>query len=808
MILRRLIPILFLLVPLLHAQMSESDKKYFDEFTKVKRNINTVKEKHLLRFLSMAGVATQTTRDIAGFVAKNKPITDLAVLLGVPSVTQEDYTVLTNRFVAPPSESDAAEDLTVDDILEKAAGGEEESVDSSFRDDLSDLAARPVDINTASPEELGRLPWLTPYNIYNIIEYRKTTPFTKPEDLLKVRGIDEETLRQLKPFIAAAPPRLAEITAKVEGARRARMRKAIEGEFTSRIVTGYPYSEEQFSTYGYPSTVGLKETLKLLAFGRAAAGAAWERDKGEKDLNDLQKYYLEVHNLKFLRMLILGNFRLRFGQGLTIGDSGPARGAAGSSTFNSGSAMIKPDLSTSENLYYFGGAGLFSWKGIDLAGFYSDMAYDATVEDLATLGDGVDDTPGDRSDDVISSYDPNDTGLHSTPSEISRKDAVTKTVWGGRIQYSRQSDNGFLRQFLVGFSAYRASWDLPVDPPMIDDNYYSFRGRTLGQTGFDWNIGAAGLSFMGEVSASFQPEIRRFVSASNAVKKYGIGLITGLVFSTKNWKTEALFRSYGRDFFGFEKSALSEFSSPNGETGFYLSQMLKVDPGLRFQGYFDLFRKDWRTYSEVIPPFGWESFVSAEKTFADKLVVFAQVKGESKEMRLTVNGVGRNTWVDNDWRYRLETKWSPRRTLTWKLRFETARTRIRDLDKAVASSLFFGDVACTVSPNLKVWFRNVVFDGDYDAGIWEYENEIPAYMSSGAFYGQGNRMYIHTRSTIVPGKLFLYLKLGMTWYFRKNSITPVLSEIDEPASLSESDQAGNILGDTKYDIHCQIVYNF
>jgi competence protein ComEA len=56
----------------------------------------------------------------------------------------------------------------------------------------------PVDINTASVEELDTLPGIGPKTAGAIIEYRETHgKFTSPEDLLRVRGIGPKKLAAL-----------------------------------------------------------------------------------------------------------------------------------------------------------------------------------------------------------------------------------------------------------------------------------------------------------------------------------------------------------------------------------------------------------------------------------------------------------------------------------------------------------------------------------------------------------------------------------------------------------------------------------
>jgi len=52
--------------------------------------------------------------------------------------------------------------------------------------------------NTAARDELTRLPGIAEKTANRIIEAREDTPFTKPEDLLRVQGINDKTLEKFR----------------------------------------------------------------------------------------------------------------------------------------------------------------------------------------------------------------------------------------------------------------------------------------------------------------------------------------------------------------------------------------------------------------------------------------------------------------------------------------------------------------------------------------------------------------------------------------------------------------------------------
>ena len=65
----------------------------------------------------------------------------------------------------------------------------------------ADTLTNKIDINTATAEELQRLPGIGPKTAQKIIEYRTAQAFARPEDLMRVKGIGKKTFAKLRPFV-------------------------------------------------------------------------------------------------------------------------------------------------------------------------------------------------------------------------------------------------------------------------------------------------------------------------------------------------------------------------------------------------------------------------------------------------------------------------------------------------------------------------------------------------------------------------------------------------------------------------------
>ena len=63
-----------------------------------------------------------------------------------------------------------------------------------------------VNLNQASAQQLDLLPGVGPKAAQRIIEQRKKTPFTRPEELVQVKGFGKKKFDKLKMHLAVAGP--------------------------------------------------------------------------------------------------------------------------------------------------------------------------------------------------------------------------------------------------------------------------------------------------------------------------------------------------------------------------------------------------------------------------------------------------------------------------------------------------------------------------------------------------------------------------------------------------------------------------
>lgn len=144
---------------------------------------------------SLPGIGPVRAQDIvAAREARGgfKSIDELLEVRGIGKVTLEKLRPALRVDVAPTTAT-----VVVEAISEKAPPSS--AMDSS---DESKSAPEKININTASAEDLEKIPGVGPALATRIIAARGVKPFARPEDLINVKGIGPKTFEKMRASVS------------------------------------------------------------------------------------------------------------------------------------------------------------------------------------------------------------------------------------------------------------------------------------------------------------------------------------------------------------------------------------------------------------------------------------------------------------------------------------------------------------------------------------------------------------------------------------------------------------------------------
>lgn len=332
-------------------------------------------------------------------------------------------------------------------MVEELTGSYEENVDAS---DLvyenSPAAFKRIDLNTPDPFILAEKLRLNPGQIQNLVTYiREYGPLLTVYELKAIRGFDSATIQRILPGILIKPKEEKVslnpfvLIKQMKGTLLIRYGRILEPQ------AGYLPAEDQQSSHdqylGDPSRVLVRFNVK--AAGRVSLGLLAEKDAGEQLFKgtqkkgfDLYKAYLVITLNKVLKSLIIGDYQLGFGQGLTINTSAMMTASRGLYQPYKFSNPIRPNTSSNESGGLRGMAADFKKGKISWTLFFSGKKLDARLNTEDTT---------EQVEALIT------TGYHRTIDEISNKNRVQSLVYGSHASYK----NHFLQ---AGVTCFQSSF--------------------------------------------------------------------------------------------------------------------------------------------------------------------------------------------------------------------------------------------------------------------------------------------------------------------------------------------------------------
>ena len=622
------------------------------------------------------------------------------------------------------------DDLSWESVLEELLSDEDlpEQALEQMIEFYEQLHASPLNINTATSDELESLKILSPSQIEAIHAYiYMYGPMETLGELQLTGGLDWRTRQILRHLVYAgdAIQEKEKLTLR-ELFRYGRNELTLRMDIPLYMRDGFrEHTAEELARYPNRSYLGgrLSHTVRYSFSwkGRVRAGFTADKDAGEpfggrnRTGYDFWSPYLYISDAGPFKTVVAGNYRAVFGLGLVSG-SGFSLGKSMVLTgIQSGQTGLKSHSSVSEYGFYRG-AGVTFRAGRDLS---------VTVAGAYTPADAI-----VKGDTLVSSFKTD--GYHRTELEWSRKHNVRTASCAANVNYRR---NGVS----FGTTVLRERYSLPT-----------VNGTGYTAVSADWSFRRAAFGTSGEIAFS----------------DGGAAVLTNNMFRLgRKAGSNVLFRYYSPEYNAPRSGAVCE-SDVRNEAGVLIG--FHYSGGrLKSEGYADLFRHPVSRTGADGPSNGLEIKVNTawKASQSDNLDATLRFKSKQKDCKPTGTLEYCVTWRGRlRWDHTFNRSLSCRTQLFWS-RYDFLYEPLSDGFGLSLSSDW------NPSPSLSASLQTVLFLTDsHDSSISVYEKGPRYSFGFVTLSGRGGRIVLNLRYK-PSARLQLNLKAGSLLYSDRDVIS-------------------------------------
>jgi hypothetical protein len=629
-----------------------------------------------------------------------------------------------------------------------AEEGLNETAVENMYDELLQLENNPMNLNTVTREQLEGFPLLSAEEAGAIALFlERNRPVYTLFELRNVPLIDIKTVEMILPFFyvdgteKGGDDRPAGNILR-NGRHEAQFRfdrtltpRAGYGEFSDSILARYPnrkyVGEDFYTSFRYSFRSG----------DRVRMGVTAEKDAGEPFFRpgypkgyDHYGVHLILNRIGGLKTVVLGDYRLSFGQGLVLNNDFVTAKSWCAENIVRRTQLPKRHFSTAENNFFRGAAAVAEAGNFTVTAFYSGRRIDAN------LSDGGD----------ITSFKTD--GLHRTPSErsgVKRKNTLEQ-VAGSNVNFRR----GRLQ---LGVSALFHRYDRMLNPAPRNYNLYSLRDSANFNASVDYSFQLPGLVFAGETAIAGNGA----VATLNALQYRFPGSLS----------LSLLHRHYPVSHNALYAQAFSGGSGDvQNERGLYIGTKFRPISKISVTAYADFLRFPWLKSGVDTPSAATDLFLLGTCTLSRRSFLEVRYRRLLRERNMA--------WPD-------EKNHSVLPSVTHKFRFRYALDlrngwNFRSTADAVRcrEKHFPDENGWMISQNIGYRGKGALtgdaylacFSADtYDARLYSYERNLLNTFYMPSFYGKGYRLALSVKYAITSCLTFS-VKTGQTRYRNRETI--------------------------------------
>ncbi len=614
--------------------------------------------------------------------------------------------------------SDFWEDNQWEKFLESAIQTDENSI---LAEEMTQLEDNPLNLNTASAEELHRIPAISNLISSRIVERRKHKRFTSVNELLEIEGITPELFSFIRRFVKIGRMKK---TANVYAFFLSRTSTEIE-ERQGFINGAYPGSPEKILNRFCLSLENLNSSSSS-SVSDIKAGVLTKKDPGERGLANFLTYYASFSIPSLATHCIIGDYQMEDAEGLIFWtESAFGKGSDVITPVRKNGCGIHPYLLSNENSFFRGISTSIGLDNMQIQIFYSNKAINATIDSLG----------------YISSIDKS--GLFRTASEQRNKNSSREKLIGCR------AFTYILDGLKIGGTCYRTQF---VNPLILTGK----------------NGESASELWMRGMDVSFTNKNVDVFSECALDRANALAAITGVVYEpTASLALTIVARDYPSAFQSIHGNAFGESSGQvQNENGVYAGIRTQLIPCLQLSTYYDQFQHPQPMYLVPAPSHGNDFLMLAEcKPTEQYEITFRYKRKDSPSATYENDLYGRlvqQTFSRVQQNYRLTSEFTSSQSLRLSSRIEWITVQYNGLKAEEEGMLMSQEIRWNLSLPLTIQARLAVFDTySYDSSIYEFEDDLPGVYSNPALYGRGMRWYFILRYQIFS-KMYIAAKYAQT----------------------------------------------
>lgn len=632
---------------------------------------------------------------------------------------------------------------TWQEFVEEMADDEyaEEQGWTESMEELALLAAHPMDVNTASRDQLGKLPFLSDEQIEDIHTYILLHQGMRSlGELMAIESLDIRTRQYLTLFLRADEgvfERQDTLTLK------SILRKA-HHEVTTRLDIplyyrlGYSYPPQRGGYSG--STLYNNVRYRLEEKKHLSLGVTAEKDQGEPFRHnsgwDHYGAYLMVRNVGVVHAAIVGDYKMGFGEGLVV-NTGFFTGKT--SLVKRPSQGIRAKRGMDEVNYFRGAAVTFGIGKVNLSAWISHRKLDASLNDDGTLK-------------TLQT-----SGLHRTLSELDQKHNAGTIMAGGNLSWRYHG-------FHLGTTGYYQRFHRELSPGNAIYRRIYPRGKNFGVVGINYGYSHLWFNFSGETA--YSTERGGWATLERATWKIN-----------PQYALSGSYRFYSYRYYSFHASALSENSNVQNESGATLRIDANPANNLNMTAYIDFFYNPWPRYTVAHSSKGQEACLQGEYTFHrnNRLTARYQLKRKERSNQMELHN-------------RLRLQYTRQQGHRWLLQSMVnlhTMDRVPGIGWSVSQRTQYKHESLQLS-SLLTYFHTP----DYQTRIFLYEPLLTDMFRFPSLYGHGLRFVAAAHYRMWHRRLLVEVLYGMTRYFDRNSQSSGMQEIRSPWKQDISVQFG------------------